>query len=156
MDRPVLLDLGAVAKGLAADLAVAELTAVPGAVVDLGGDCRIAGSAPGRRGWPVVIADPHRPGRCLPGPRITDRAVATSGGYRRRDLAGRSHIRPDGDLASATVIAPSALMADGLATAACLLPRPDALALLAACPDVEGLLVSDDGSVHTTDGWLTS
>jgi thiamine biosynthesis lipoprotein len=54
----VVVDLGATAKGLAADLAAAAATAATGAgvVVGLGGDISVDGPAP-VDGWPVTIAD---------------------------------------------------------------------------------------------------
>ena len=52
----VHLDLGATAKARAADLAAEELAALldAGVLVDLGGDLRVAGSAP-VDGWQIGI-----------------------------------------------------------------------------------------------------
>ena len=54
----VMLDLGATAKALAADLAAVRIAAATGCgvLVNLGGDLRVAGQPPDG-GWPVGIAD---------------------------------------------------------------------------------------------------
>ena len=85
--------------------------------------------------------------------RLTDTAVCTSGDYERRigDGVGEGHIldgrtrRPTADLASVTVIAPTAMAADGLSTAAMVLGRERGLRFLEA-QDVGGLLIAPDGT----------
>jgi thiamine biosynthesis lipoprotein len=54
----VLVDLGATAKGLAADLAAAAAADATGCgvLVSLGGDISVGGAAPDE-GWPVTVAD---------------------------------------------------------------------------------------------------
>lgn len=174
--RPLLLDLGAVAKGLAVDLAAAELAAAPGAVVNAGGDGYLHGRDPAGRPWRVGIAHPHQPGTLLVELGLSDLAIATSGDYARHTSTGRPHIldprpqqagdRPTGRpgarptaaaeprpaLASASVVAPTALLADGLSTAAMALGPTDALDLLAHTGLAEGLLVSTDGARLATAG----
>ncbi len=117
----VTLDLCGIAKGFAVDR-LAEILAAETAefVVEIGGEIRAQGE------WPVGIADPLR-GGVHSRIRLTSGAVATSGdavnGY---DAGGRrwSHTidpatgRPvAGGLASVSVIAPTAMQADALATA---------------------------------------
>ena len=57
----IRLDLGGIAKGYAADLLCADLRAggATGVCVNVGGDLRVSGTAPG--GGPWAIAVPHRP-----------------------------------------------------------------------------------------------
>ena len=81
---------------------------------------------PGRRGWPVGIRHPMRPGRRLATVAVENRALGTSGSGtqffidRGRRLGHildpRSGVPAEGVL-SATVIAPSAAEADSLSTA---------------------------------------
>jgi thiamine biosynthesis lipoprotein len=54
------LDLGAVAKALAADRIAARVRAATGSgvLVSLGGDVAVAGAPDG--GWPVLVTDDHR------------------------------------------------------------------------------------------------
>ena len=102
------------------------------------------------RSWPLGVQDPFSEG-LLGKIRVPEGAVATSGHYRRySEIEGRrySHILdprtgwPVADPASVTVIAPSALEADALATAISVLGLEAGLALAAARPGVEALVVS--------------
>jgi thiamine biosynthesis lipoprotein len=55
------LDVGGIAKGWAADEALARFCApFPGAIVSLGGDLRLRGGPQPGTPWPVGIHDPHR------------------------------------------------------------------------------------------------
>ena len=128
--RPLLLDLGAVAKGLAIDLAARELQPFTHYAIDAGGDLYLAGLNANDEPWSVAIRDPRSEGM-LETIRVSDRAVCTSGDYQRLSpLDGSSHIidartnAPAVGVVSATVIAPSATLADAVATAAMVLdPR---------------------------------
>ena len=86
------LDLGGIGKGLAADLVVADLfrLGATGALVNIGGDVRVAGTALGPSGWIVEIEDPFRPrarGVCVA---IADGAVATSSRLEKTWRRGRT------------------------------------------------------------------
>lgn len=77
--RPLMLDLGGIAKGFAVDRAIACLRAqgVEAALVNAGGDLRCFGSQPQR----VHVRDPRRPGILLPLAELTSAAIATSAAY---------------------------------------------------------------------------
>jgi FAD:protein FMN transferase len=78
------IDPGGIGKGYAADLLVEELRSAgaAGVCVNLGGDLRVDGQAPGGESWVVAIQHPLRP---TPAATVTlDRgAIATSSGVRR-------------------------------------------------------------------------
>jgi FAD:protein FMN transferase len=102
------------------------------------------------RPWPLGVQDPFAE-RIMGRIRVGDRAVATSGHYRRFVTIGDqrfSHIldprtgRPVEDPASVTVIAGTAVIADGLATAITVLGLERGLALAESLPDVEALIIS--------------
>ena len=61
------VDLGGIGKGFAAARAVAAMQAawplIPGALVDLGGDLAVRGTAPDGGPWRIAVADPHSAGR---------------------------------------------------------------------------------------------
>ena len=61
--------------------------------------------------------------------------------------------KPVADLASVTVIAPTAMAADGLSTAAMVLGRERGLRFLED-QRVGGILISSDGKIVTTSGGL--
>ncbi|MEZ5318906.1 MAG: FAD:protein FMN transferase [Vicinamibacterales bacterium] len=156
--RPVLLDLGAVAKGLAVDMAARELAPLCDFAIDAGGDLYLGGRNPAGDLWSVGIRHPRAAGRTIATVRVSDRAVCTSGDYERQDDEGGGHILdprrrvPATSLASATVIAPSAMAADALATAAFVL-GPDAGLRFLEAQGVDGLLVSDDLTRRQTPGF---
>jgi thiamine biosynthesis lipoprotein len=160
--QPLLLDLGAVAKGLAIDLAARELAALApqGYAVDAGGDIYAWGANAEGGPWRVGVRHPRRPGALWSVLQVSGAAVCTSGDYARpRPLAADEHHlldprtgRSPRASASVTVVAPTAMLADALATAACLLGPERGLCLLRRV-GVEGLLITSALSAHTTYGF---
>ena len=141
--RPLLLDLGAVAKGLAIDMAARELQPFENFAIDAGGDLYLGGHNTHDEPWNVGIRNPRDVGATIETVRVSNSAVCTSGDYERRvpdasdDNARNSahHLidarrgEPASTLASVTVLAPSAMVADALATAAFALGPRDGVAL---------------------------
>jgi FAD:protein FMN transferase len=93
---------------------------------------------------------------------VRNRAVATSGNYRRGvEINGRwySHIvdprtaLPVDHVISATVVAPQAADAGALATAFCVLKPEESLRLAASLPEVECLLITKNGERIESEGW---
>ncbi|SHI11298.1 FAD:protein FMN transferase [Ferrimonas marina] len=136
------LNLGAIAKGYGVDV-VADLLDEQGIhdyLVEIGGELRLKGAKPDQQPWRIAIEKPDAYGRGVaqilaPG----EMAIATSGDYRNFfEEEGRrfSHlIDPrSGEpvntrLASATVLAPTAMTADALATAFIIMGTESSLAL---------------------------
>ncbi len=154
--RPLVLDLGAVAKGLAIDMAAQELQAFDKFVIDAGGDLFLGGTNKEDLPWSVGIRHPRLDGEVIDVVYASNQAVCTSGDYERRNTEG-GHIvdprtgKPVTSVASATVIAPTAMLADAAATAAFVLGPVDGLAL---CERVglEALIFSADLTRHETPG----
>lgn len=129
-----VLDLDDLARARAAD-AVAEAlveSGAEGAVVDVGGALRLAGSVGDGRAWVVVVPDPDEPD----GPPFAALGLAQG--------AAVTIDRPTGDLASVTVLAPNAATAVVLAAAA----DPDAIAVSGR----PALVVDAGGSHHRLGG----
>ncbi len=138
------LDPGGLGKGLAADLTVEHLLArgVAGAMVSIGGDLAVGGSAPGPTGWEVVVEHPLVSGAELCTLAVDRGGVATSSTVSRtwtHDGSPRHHlIDPDtgrpstSDLAAVTVVAPTGWRAESLATAALLRGGDEVVAYLGA------------------------
>ena len=147
IDRALTLDLGGLAKGLAIDLAARELTPFRNFAIDAGGDLYFAGHNRAGSPWAVGVRHPRRDREAIARLRVTDAAVCTSGDYERRSPDSGHHIidpRGDvnaGELASVTVIAPTAMLADTLATAAFVLGPVEGLRLLER-HGVDGLMYS--------------
>ncbi len=161
LGRPLVLDLGAVAKGLAIDLAARELRGQGNFSIDAGGDLYLGGRNAAGRPWSVGIRHPRDPLAVIETMRVSDAAVCTSGDYERRTSAsgdGGHHIldprtgeSPAG-VVNATVVAPSAMVADALATAAFVLGPVEGLQLLER-HGVAGVIFSDTLERFATAGF---
>jgi thiamine biosynthesis lipoprotein len=164
LPRGVALDLGATAKALSADRIASHAAAATGAgvLVSLGGDVRVAGTAP-EAGWRIAVGDDHE--RALVDPEhvvsITDGGLATSSITRRAwRRAGRTvhHIVdprtgdiPVGRWRTVSVAAASCVDANTASTAAVVLG--DAAPAWLAARHLPARLVDVDGAVTTTEGW---
>ncbi|MFM8337783.1 MAG: DUF2271 domain-containing protein, partial [Opitutaceae bacterium] len=93
---------------------------------------------------------------------VHNRAVATSGGYRRGvSINGRwyPHLvdprtgRPVDHVRSATVTAADAVEAGALATALCVLTPAEGLTMVAARAGAECLIITSDGEQVASPGW---
>ena len=151
------LDLGAIAKGYAVDLACERLVEAHHTdfLVNLGGNIRVRGSpAPDRADWNIAVRDPsgRHPPSFLPRPLRSGEAVATSGSYERFiEIDGHrySHIidprtgQPvDNGLASVSVVAPSASLADAYSTTLFVLGREAGAAFLAGRPGCTAVFIN--------------
>jgi hypothetical protein len=148
--------------GHAADAALG-VAGTRGVVVNIGGDLVVRGD------WtePVSIADPMSDAENadpIAELKIRDRAVATSGDYRRGvEIGGRhySHIvdprtgMPVDEIISSTVVAQNPADAGALATAFSVLSPEESQRLAATVPGAEYLLVTKDGKTIASGGWTS-
>jgi thiamine biosynthesis lipoprotein len=143
--RPLLLDLGSVAKGLAVDAAARELEPFSDFSIDAGGDLYLGGLNPQGAPWSVGIRHPRRDHELIDSLRVSNQAVCTSGDYERADHILDARVGEPAErrcpAASATVVAPAAMLADALATAAFVLGPAAGIELLNRM-GVEGLIVT--------------
>lgn len=153
--RPLILDLGAVAKGLAVDLAARELSPFENFAINAGGDLYLGGRNPEGEPWSIGIRHPRSDADLIDLLRVSNRAVCTSGDYEKLGADGGHHIldprtgsSADG-VASVTVVAPTAMLADALATAAFVLGPAEGIRLFDRL-GVDGLIFSISGSVPET------
>jgi thiamine biosynthesis lipoprotein len=156
--RPLTLDLGAVAKGLAVDMAARELAPFGDFAIDAGGDLYLGGSNARGVPWSVGIRHPRRDGELVDCLRVSNQAVCTSGDYERPAPAGGGHHILDPRtgaspraVASATVVASGAMLADALATAAFVLGPEEGIQLLNRM-GVDGLIVTPELERYETRG----
>ena len=156
------LDPGGLGKGLAADIVVGELLAggADGALVEIGGDLRVGGRAPGDAGWCVALEHPFGGERELVA--LRDGGVATStsrirswvaDGRRRHHLLDPSTRRPtDNDVVGCTVIAGTAAWAEAFTKVAFV--RGVGVAIEQY--ETRGLaarIITGDGAVRRTTAW---
>jgi FAD:protein FMN transferase len=159
LHRPLTLDLGAVAKGLAIDTAARELASFQDFAIDAGGDLYLAGCNPHGLPWTVGIRHPRLEGELIASLHVSNQAVCTSGDYERPAPAGEGHHILDPRtgasphaVASATVVAPGAMLADALATAAFVLGPEEGIPFLDRM-GVQGLIVTPQLERYETRGF---
>jgi len=117
----------------------------------------VAGLNPNGHPWTIGIRHPRRDREFIESLAVTNVAVCTSGDY-ERVTAGRHHIVDPRDggtasrSASATVIAPTAMVADAFATAAFVLGPSDGVAFLER-HGVAGVIYSSNLGRFTTAGF---
>jgi len=161
------ITIDGIGKGYIVDQGVAVLKArgFPNVLVEAGGDLLASGQrAPGRP-WRIGIRRPRHGARGLQA-RVDarDRAVTTSGDYMQPftpDFAQHHILDPrtgssSPELASSTVVAPTAALADGLSTLTMALGPRQSLALLEDLSGCEGYLVTKDLRVVMTSGFTLS
>ncbi len=124
----VRLDLGAIAKGYAADCLVDILRerGVKRASLSLGGNVYVYGKKPGGVLWSVAIRDPSKPGQNAFMLKTRDATVVTSGAYERffvQDGKTYGHILDpatgfpaQSGLESVTIVSHNSMVADALST----------------------------------------
>ena len=159
----VAIDPGGIGKGLAADLVAEQLVldGAAGALVSIGGDLAVAGESPQGHGWEVEVEDPHHPARALAHLGIPCGGVATSSTISRRWTShGRNthHVidphtgaPSETDLATVTVVARRAWLAEAHATGA-LLGGSGHVRAYARQHHLELLAVNHDGRLFATGG----
>lgn len=151
--RPLVLDLGAVAKGMAIDLAARELMEFEGFAVDAGGDLYLGGCNPEGELWSTGIRHPRQLDTLIDAVRVSNQAVCTSGDYERGGHILNPRTGDPADaVASVTVIAPTAMMADALATAAFVAGPDEGIRMLEG-QRLEGLIVTPELERRETQGW---
>ena len=159
------LDLGAIAKGYAAD-AVRDYLIERGfsrGILNFGGNVLAFGSKPGGAPWKIGIQDPRQPrGEYLGIIEAGQGAVVSSGVYERYfEADGRRyhHILDtstgfpvENDLSSVTVVSGDAIIADAYSTIAFAMGSRDGLDLIESVQGIEAVFVTREGMVYTTPG----
>lgn len=163
--RGMALDLGAIAKGYAADEAVKLLAreGITMGLIDLGGNIFAYGEREKGKSWRIGVQDPREPREAYIGIlKLNNKSVVTSGVYERyfeKDGRRYHHIlstatgRPaETGLLSVTITAGSSTDADALSTAAFALGWEKGRRLIEAVPEAGGIFVFEDLSVRITPG----
>ncbi len=150
--------------GKAIEAVRVRLPAVTGLLVNIGGDVFAWGHPSGGDSWAVGIQNPFaRQNNAAPlaAVRLSNQAVASSGGYERFytiDGKGYSHILdprnglPAAGVAGATVVAADNVTANALATTLCILVPDAGLKLVASVAGAECLIIAADGKQYRSAG----
>ena len=164
-DEGMMLDLGGIAKGFAADEAVSMLNAagVKGGIVDVGGNIVVVGQKPDGSPWRIGIQHPTEPrGKYCGIVEIEGGCVVTSGVYERYfELDGKRyhHILDtetgypvEGPLLSVSLLARDSLTADALSTAVFAAGLPAGHELVLKTDGLEAIFILKGLRVLVTPG----
>jgi thiamine biosynthesis lipoprotein len=159
------LDLGAIAKGYAADQAagVAKAAGVSRAIIDLGGNVLAWGERRKGEAWRIGIQDPRKErGATLGVIRVKNKSIVTSGVYERyfeeggkryhHILSTENGYPVENGLLAVSIVAEFSVDADALSTAVFALGYEKGRALVESRPGVEAVFVFDDSRVILSSG----
>lgn len=152
-------NFSAITKGYGCDL-IGEMfrrNGVDNYMIEIGGEIALGGVNPEGELWHIQIDSPDAgmAHSALTVVQLSDCGIATSGNYRNYRQTKRGRVwhtidpksgRPAvSDVVSATVIAPTCMEADALATACMAMPSDSAMKMITGIEAVEVLLVVDNG-----------
>ncbi len=163
--KGMMLDLGGIAKGYAADIAVACLIkqGISSGLVSIAGDIRTFGLKPDNSPWTIGIKNPRQTtcrDEIIAKIRLTEKAISTSGDYERYFIAeGKRYHHlldpktgfPAATCRSVSVVADKAVYTDAFSTAIFVL-GPDKGMKLAEDLGMDALIIDSNGTTHSTDG----
>ncbi len=159
----MLLDVGAVAKGYAAQRAVEFMAGqgVSSMLLSLGGNVCALGSRADGQPWKVEVQAPDGPG-ALCAVAVSGQSLVTSGSYQRfytvngvryHHIIDPQTLMPGTLYQSVSVLSNDSAMADALSTALFLLPLEEGMALVASLENTEALWVDADGNQTQSAGF---
>lgn len=164
LGKDMMLDLGAVAKGYAADETERLLreNGVTSALINLGGNIQLIGSKADGSDWRIGLKDPAGAGN-VGVLSVSDCAVVTSGNYERSFTADdgtvyghiidpESGYPVDNGLLSVTVIAHEGRLCDALSTALFVMGADRALEFWRENKNFDVILITDNAEVLITEG----
>ncbi len=155
------IGFGAIGKGYAADKAKALLIekGVSAGIINASGDMNTWGKQPDGSTWKVAITNPMNKNNAFALLPILESAVVTSGNYEKYvtfNGVRYTHIidprtgLPSTGIISATVFAPTAELADALATSVFVMGRETGLDRINQLPNIECILIDDEGNISTS------
>jgi thiamine biosynthesis lipoprotein len=162
----VAVTLDGIAKGYIVDGMARALDrrGVTRYLINAGGDIRTRGEKGPGRPWTIAVRDPS-PRASFPDTiHLTNAAVATSGSYEacfdddrafHHIVSARTGRSPDG-VASVSVVAPTAMAADALATGVFVLGPRDGIALIERLAGCACLIIDRDGRQWRSRGWKSA
>ena len=157
----ILFDFNAIAQGYTSDVVANYLSArgIKNYIVEIAGEMYLKGkNTVEDKSWTIGVENPLKPldDRDLVATiQFTNQGLATSGNYRKvwTDSNGRKYVHSinpltgratQSDVLSATVVAPSTMLADGYATMFMVMGLAKSKAFLEKHPDLAVLLVYSD------------
>ncbi|MBE6656822.1 MAG: FAD:protein FMN transferase [Ruminococcaceae bacterium] len=165
-DPDMTLDVGAIAKGYAVEMAaqMLEERGISGYVINVGGNVRTVGSKPDGSPWLAGIENPN-PTDDAPYVgylHLTGESIVTSGTYQRYYMVdGKSYhhiidadtLFPAEGYLSISIVCKNSALGDALSTALFCMTPEDGLALVERLADVEALWILADESRQYSSGF---
>lgn len=161
-NAPMSITFNGIAQGFAVDRVKAVLQAhsITSALLDVG-ELAALGRNQDAQPWQVGIQHPREPDAYAALAKLDQRSLATSGDYATSFTPDRtSHHLIDprtgqspGELASVSIVAPTAMEADALSTALFILGYDKSMALIDQSRNVDALFVFKDGRQAITPGF---
>lgn len=165
LNKGEMIDLGAIAKGYAADkaLEIYQKCGIESAFINLGGNVHALGNKPDGSPWKIGLQNPWSPrGDFMGVIDITNKTVVTSGDYVRyfeKDNKKYHHILDprtgypaDTKVVSATIVGDNSMQADALSTAVFILGVEKGMELIKNFKGLEAIFITQDKKVHITEG----
>ena len=165
-DPQMTLDVGAIAKGYAVEMAaqMLEERGISGYVINVGGNVRTIGTKPNGQPWLVGIENPNTDSdeAFLVYLNLAGESIVTSGSYQRYyTVDGKNYhhiidaqtLLPAEGYLSVSVVCKNSAEGDALSTALFCMPFAEGLALVESLPDVEALWVMADESRQMSGGF---
>lgn len=161
----MVIDLGGIAKGYAADevKSILEGFGIKSAIIDLGGNVMTIGGKTSSHPWVIGIQNPDESrGNYIGTVKVNDQTVVTSGIYERYFVAEGKHyhhmLSPfdgypfDNNLASVTIITDSSITADAFSTSVFGKGLEEGLKYVTEQKNMDAIFITKDNQVYITPG----
>lgn len=160
-----MVDLGAIAKGYAADKAIEiyKKNGIKSAFINIGGNVMVLGKKNYEDLWTIGIQNPDKVrGECIGALLVEDASVVTSGGYVRyfeKNNIKYHHIMDfktgypcSSGLKSVTVISNKSIEADALSTAIFVLGYENGRKLVDDVDGLDAIFITENNEIKITEG----
>ncbi len=162
-DSNMAMTLDGIAKGYIVDKAsdVLRANGVTNHLINAGGDIRTSGLAAKGKAWTVAVQDPAKAKEYPDIITMKDGAIATSGDYEiyydqeklfHHIINSKTGHSPQLS-SSVTVVAPTVMDADALATSVFVMEPAVGLQFINNQPDCECFVIGKDGALSRSNGW---
>ncbi|MBQ8999718.1 MAG: FAD:protein FMN transferase [Clostridium sp.] len=164
-NKGMMIDLGSIAKGYAADEISHILTEnnVNSAIIDLGGNIYAHGIKPSGQDWNIGIQNPFSTrGDIIGVLKVKNKTVVTSGIYERyieKDGVKYHHLlNPntgypfENNIAGVSIITDKSIDADALSTTVFAKGLEEGLKFVETLPNVDAIFITKDNKVYITNG----
>lgn len=165
-DADMSLDVGAIAKGYATELAARALeqSGITSALLSIGGNVRAIGTKGDGSAWRTSIQNPSldEDEQSLTVAGLCDMSLVSSGGYQRyymvngkryHHIIDPSTLMPADYFAGVSAVTRDSALADALSTALFVMPLDDGIELIKSIDGAEALWVLNDGTIIRSDGF---